>query len=212
MRRKTRLVILFAALAGVGAWAALGGKEGARPSDVVAAAPKSSAPEGAPGAALAAAPSTAPQEASEMPERPSLDQMGADPFNVEAPRQAPPEAAQPAAPPPPPAAPPMPYRFAGRLHVGDSTEFYLAKGDVVIAVKKGDKLDGEYRVEKIGRTEMTLVHLASGAREKLEYAPPIDEDESAAAEALEPGRHAAAKSGKAAASRTAALRKPERGG
>jgi hypothetical protein len=79
-------------------------------------------------------------------------------------------------------------------------------------VKKGDKLDGEYRVEKIGRTEMTLVHLASGAREKLEYAPPIDEDESAAAEALEPGRHAAAKSGKAAASRTAALRKPERGG
>jgi hypothetical protein len=212
MRRKTRLVILFAALAGVGAWAAFGGKEGARRSeDVAAAAPKPSAPEGAPGVVLAAAPAAAPQDAAEMPARPSLDQMGADPFNVEAPRQAPAEAA-PAAPPPPPAAPPMPYRFAGRLHVGDSTEFYLAKGDKVIAVKKGDKLDGEYRVDKIGRTEMTLVHLASGAREKLEYAPPIDEDESAAAEALE-ATHATAKSKtRSTTSRTAALRRSERGG
>ena len=113
--------------------------------------------------------------------------MGADPFNVEAPQQAPAEAAPPA-PPAPPQAPPLPYRFAGRLHIGDSVETYLAKGDELVAVKKGDKLDDQYRVERIGRTEMTLVHLASGAREKLEYAPPIREDEAADRRAAAPRR------------------------
>jgi hypothetical protein len=113
--------------------------------------------------------------------------MGADPFNIDSPQPAPAAAPQPApvhSAPPPPA---LPYRFAGRLHVGDAVEVYLAKGDEVIEVKKGDKLDGGYRVEKIGRTEMTLVHLASGAREKLEYAPPINEKEDATAAGIRPG-------------------------
>jgi hypothetical protein len=174
MRRKTRLVVLFTALAGVGAWAALGGKDAQQRSPEVAAA----APKAPPAAVAVAAP--APEEASAMPDRPSLEQMGADPFNVEAPQPAPAAAPLPApvhsAPPPPP----MPYRFAGRLQIGDAMEVYLAKGDDLITVKKGDKLDGQYRVEKIGRTEMTLVHLASGTREKLEYAPPIKEDDEAA--------------------------------
>jgi hypothetical protein len=202
MRRKTRLVILFATLAAVGAWGALGGRD--RPSvAVVPAADPAERAALAPAVTLTAAP--APEEASGLPARPSLEQMGADPFNVEVPATAP---ARSAPPPPParPAAPPLPYRFAGRLHIGDSVEVYLAKGDDVIAVKKGDKLDGQYRVERIGRTEMTLVHLASGTRERLEYAPPIDEDETAVAETPEPqeARGSPAKYG--------SLRKVERGG
>jgi hypothetical protein len=213
MHRKTRLIILFTALAGVGAWAVLGGNDRTS-AQLAATAPRKAAPEAAPGVVLASAPAAAQQAAAETLERPSLDQMGADPFNVEAPKQTPPEAAPPAQPPAPPAPPPMPYRFAGRLHVGDAVEFYLAKGDAVIAVKKGDKLDGEYRVEKIGRTEMTLVHLASGAHEKLEYAPPINEDEGAVVDVPEASRHAAAKSRRtpSASAHTAALRKAERGG
>jgi hypothetical protein len=172
MRRKTRLVLLFTALAGVGAWAAFGGKEAQeRPSDTLAAAPRT--------APAVPAPAAVPEPASAIPERASLDQMGADPFNVDPP--APVVAAPPPAP-VKPAPPPLPYRFAGRLHVGNTVEVYLTKGEELIPVKKGDKLDGQYRVEKIGRTEMTLVHLASGAREKLEYDPPIKEDDAAVAE------------------------------
>jgi hypothetical protein len=203
MHRKTRLVVLFTALAGVGAWAAFGGKDADRASAEVvpAAAPQQDA---APGVVLAAAPATAPEET--MPERPSLEQMSADPFNVEPPQQAPAAAAPPPAPVAVPA-PPLPYRFAGRLQIGDAMEVYLAKGDELIQVKKGDKLDGQYRVEKIGRTEMTLVHLASGTRAKLEYSPPIKEDEAAVAEAPVRTQRAAARSG-----RTAALPGAERGG
>jgi len=185
MQRKTRLAVLFTALAGAGAWAAFGGSGGAPANVVPAAAPphQAATPAAAPAAVLVSAPSAPAEEA--MPERPSLEQMGADPFNVEPPPASAPAAAprqEPAA----VTAPPLPYRFAGRLQVGDATEIYLAKGDEVIEVKKGDKLDGQYRVEKIGRTEMTLVHLASGAREKLEYSPPLKEDETAAAETPAP--------------------------
>jgi hypothetical protein len=171
MRRKIRLVLLFAALAGAAAWAALGGREPQeRVSDTVATAKK--APADAPVAA-------APEAASAMPERASFAQMGADPFNVEPPPVPAPVAAAPAEP-VRPAPPPLPYRFAGRLHVGNAVEVYLTKGEELVPVKKGDKLDGQYRVERIGRTEMTLVHLASGAREKIEYDPPIKEDDEAA--------------------------------
>lgn len=185
MRRKTRLVVLFTALAGVAAWAAFGGGKDAQraPASVAASAPRAPAQP-------AAAPS--PAAASEMPERAALGQMGADPFNVEPP--APPAPAVSAPPPPParPAPPPMPYRFAGRLHVGNSVEVYLMKGEELVPVKKGDTLDGQYRVEKIGRTEMTLLHLASGTRGKIEYDPPIKDDDAAVAGAPAPEAHAEA--------------------
>ncbi len=189
MRRKTRLALLFTALAGAGAWAALGGKEAPqRPADVAAAAPKT-------------APAVAPQ-APAIPERASFAQMGADPFNVEPPPAPAPAGAAPPAPPARPVAPPMPYRFAGRLHLGDAVEVYLMKGEELITVKKGDRLEGQYRVEKIGRTEMTLLHLASGVREKIEYDPPIKEDEASVAEANAPAPEAHAD----------ARRKAQRGG
>jgi hypothetical protein len=185
MRRKTRLVLLFTALAGAGAWAAFGAREPQeRVSDTLAAA------KNTPAAAAPAAPA-APEPASVMPERASFAQMGADPFNVEPPPAPAPVASAPPAP-VRSAPPPLPYRFAGRLHVGSAVEVYLAKGDELISVKKGDKLDGQYRVEKIGRTEMTLLHLASGTREKIEYDPPIKEDDDALAETGAPETHAEA--------------------
>ena len=176
MRRKTRLVLLFTALAGAGAWAALGGKP-APSAPAVASAPAKNAPAPIENAAAPA-----------IPERASFAQMGVDPFNVEPPPAPPPAVSAPPAAPARPVPPPMPYRFAGRLHVGSSVEVYLMKGDELITVKKGDKLDGQYRVEKIGRTEMTLLHLASGAREKLEYDPPIKEDDASVAETPAPDR------------------------
>ncbi len=187
MRRKIRLALLLTALAAVGAWAALGGKEARQKSVDVAAATKAPLP-----AAAVAAASPAPEPASAIPERASFDRMGADPFDVEPPPAPAPAVATPQAP-ARPVAPPLPYRFAGRLHVGDAVEVYLTKGEDLIPVKKGDKLDGQYRVDKIGRTEMTLVHLASGTRQKIEYDPPIKDDATVAdAPTAAPEAHAEA--------------------
>jgi len=185
MQRRTRLALLFTALAGAAAWAALGGKDAQHaPASVASAAKPSAGP-----VQSAAAPQ--PAAASEIPERATLGQMGADPFNVEPPAPPAPVVSAPPGPPARPAAPPMPYRFAGRLHVGNSVEVYLMKGEELVPVKKGDTLDGQYKVERTGRTEMTLLHLASRTREKIEYDPPIKDDD-AVADAPAPEAHAEA--------------------
>ncbi|HEY6862984.1 MAG TPA: hypothetical protein VI319_03725 [Burkholderiales bacterium] len=179
MQRRTRLALLFTALAGVAAWAAFGGKDAQHaPASVASTAkPSPAAPQ--------------PAAASEIPERATLGQMGADPFNTEPPALPAPVVSAPPPAPAKPVAPPMPYRFAGRLHVGNSVEVYLMKGEELVPVKKGDTLDGQYKIEKIGRTEMTLLHLASRTREKIEYDPPIKDDD-AVADAPAPEAHAEA--------------------
>jgi len=61
-----------------------------------------------------------------------------------------------------PSVPPMPYRYAGKvLHEGRMNVF-LARGDEVIAVRKGDTLKGVYRVESIENTRITLRYLPLG--------------------------------------------------
>jgi len=73
----------------------------------------------------------------------------------------------PAAPPPPPApapkpvAPPFPYTYIGGLLDGDlRTGFFTpAAGGRVVAVHKGDTLDGVYRVDDMTDTQMTLTYL-----------------------------------------------------
>ncbi|MDH3317530.1 MAG: cohesin domain-containing protein [Gammaproteobacteria bacterium] len=66
-----------------------------------------------------------------------------------------------AVPPPPPApsAPPMPYRYAGTLVQGDHVSILLSKGDSVFPIEEGETLDGAYRVESIGDTQVTLIYL-----------------------------------------------------
>ncbi len=165
MRKYSRLAILFAALAGIAAWTAFGGKDAPESSIVGVSEAAASAPAAA---AVPAGP--------RMPERPDLEAMGADPFSVEQPASTGAAAVAHAA----PVAPPLPYRFAGRVRVDGVTEVYLAKGDDIFPVKKGDTVEGQYRVQAIGRSEMTLVHLASGSRERIEYSPPINEGDSTA--------------------------------
>ena len=206
MRKYSRLAILFTALAGIAAWTAFGGKD-ARESSIVGVS------EAAVSAPAAAAVPAGPR----MPERPDLEAMGADPFSVEQPASTGAAAVAHAA----PVAPALPYRFAGRVQVDGVTEVYLAKGDNIFQVKKGETVEGQYRVQKIGRSEMTLVHLASGTREKIEYSPPINEDDSTATAATPgPAQNQAAVRARAAGTAASpsekreygSLRKDQRGG
>src|SRR3989441_3710806 len=69
--------------------------------------------------------------------------------------------------PPAPTAPPMPYRYAGKLVQGGRQLVLLAKGDMVFPIKEGETLDGGYRVESIGETQVTLTYLPLAHEERI---------------------------------------------
>lgn len=69
-----------------------------------------------------------------------------------------------------PTPPPMPYRVAGSVAHDGVTKTVLARGDRVLTVEEGDKLDGGYRVEKIRAEEVTLVYEPLGISERLAVA------------------------------------------
>jgi hypothetical protein len=70
-----------------------------------------------------------------------------------------------------PAAPPRPalaYRVAGKLVLEDDEQIVLAKGDALFPVRRGDRLEDGYRVERIRGDHVLLLHLPRGVREKLD--------------------------------------------
>jgi len=92
-----------------------------------------------------------------------------DPFNSQTSDESEEKPAeQPAAPvPPPPEAPPLPFSFFGKLVDGGRTTVFLAMGDQNFAVRSGDAILGNYRVEEIGEQSMTLAYLPSGSKQTL---------------------------------------------
>jgi hypothetical protein len=81
---------------------------------------------------------------------------------------APPVQAAPAAKAPvKPAPPAVPYRIAGKFVHDGAPHIVLAKGDSVLTVREGDRLDDGYRVESIRRDHVTLLYLPLGVRETL---------------------------------------------
>jgi hypothetical protein len=154
--RKALLIIL--AIAGAAAAAAAWWPAARSVSVAPEVAPSAPAAQPAPSSNLGAWP------ARDSIGKPRGELFGAPPA-VPAPAAAPPQA--PAA----PVAPPLPYRVAGSVVRGGVSELLLVKGDVVLPVKEGDTLDGGYRVESIGPTEITLVYLPLGVRERLPLPP-----------------------------------------
>ena len=96
--------------------------------------------------------------------------------------------------PPAPTAPPMPYRYAGKLVQGGQQSVILAKGDVLFPVNEGDTLDGAYRVESIGETQVTLTYLPLASEERI----PVDSSLPVATAATRLDPAAAAGGGQAA--------------
>lgn len=100
----------------------------------------------------------------------------ADPFNHrawealaadEARRNAPPPP-----PPPPPQAPPLPFTFMGKLVDVDQVTVFLTNGSQNWVVRRGDTIDGVYRVEAIGDQRMTFTYLALQIPQELTIGEP----------------------------------------
>jgi len=108
-----------------------------------------------------------------MPPRPEIGEARGDPF---APRQWAPETPAVSAPPAPPAPPPMPYRYAGKVLVDGAEQVLLARGDVVVAVRAGETLEGGYRVESIDAEWISLQYLPLRMRQRIPVTSMLDTD------------------------------------
>jgi hypothetical protein len=93
----------------------------------------------------------------------------------------------------------MPYRYAGKLVQGGQQSVLLAKGDILFPVNEGDTLEGAYRVESIGETEVTLMYLPLAHEERI----PVDSSLPVAAAATRLDSAAAAGGGQAASATAA---------
>lgn len=83
------------------------------------------------------------------------------------PREIEAQRAQAAVPPPPPQAPPLPFTYLGMLGEGDETTVFLAQQDVNHAVKKGDVINGTYRVDEAESGRVVLTYLPLDQRQTL---------------------------------------------
>jgi hypothetical protein len=170
MRARLRKVLLLSAVAGIVALLAL---EPGRDKALAVSPPGGdAAPKGDP---FKASPARLDFPGRRAPGSVHGDLFGSPP--------APPQPGTIAAPPLSPAAPPVPYRFAGIFRSGAEKEVLISKGDVVIAIKEGDTLDGTYRVTSIGAERIELVYLPLGATERILVSSILDLAEPAKAAA-----------------------------
>jgi hypothetical protein len=170
MRRPPRIAVLSAVLVAVGAWIAVNPQ---RPTD----ATQATVPPRA--AIVRAVARRADPEHARLPVREALAKLEHDPFSQ--PDEPPPmrqrvavSAAAPVATVAPPAPPPFPFRFLGRVWLPTGTQVVLGRGDDAFAVKEGDALDDQYRVEKVGATELVVVHVPTATRSTIQFGVPED--------------------------------------
>lgn len=151
-------VLLTAAAAGL-----VAGREAPAPQ------PERSAPASAP----LARPAPAVEIELAKLERVAAAAPRSDPF---APRQfnapvSPPQAAsapQVASAPRAPSAPPLPFAYFGRLTENGKTEVFVTRGEELISIAPGRKIDPEYRVDAIGASSISFTYLPMKARQHLD--------------------------------------------
>jgi hypothetical protein len=164
MRASVRKVILFAALAGTVALVVLDFGE----DKPTRGNPRAGAKPGGGSEAGASSQGAAPAGNAgrfELPDRRPLGEPRTDLFGSPPPPRT--SAVVAAGPPPAPVAPANPYKFAGRLVRDGRAEFFLSRGDSVLAVRQGETIEGGYRVEAIGEEQITLMYLPLGKKETI---------------------------------------------
>lgn len=72
-----------------------------------------------------------------------------------------------AANPPPPQAPPLPFKVIGRFEDGRFHVGIAQSGQVTYVMRKGDVIDGNYRVEEVTQKEVTLMYLPLKIKQTL---------------------------------------------
>lgn len=58
-----------------------------------------------------------------------------------------------------PSAPPLPFRYFGKLIENGKLEVFVMRGDDVLSIAAGQKIDAEYRVDRISDTAIRFTYL-----------------------------------------------------
>jgi hypothetical protein len=70
-------------------------------------------------------------------------------------------------PPPPPAPPPLPFTYLGKLQEEGRLTVFITKQDRHYAVKTGDMIDGEYRVDSVEAQRVVFTYLPLNMQQTL---------------------------------------------
>jgi hypothetical protein len=70
-----------------------------------------------------------------------------------------------------PEAPALPFRYMGKVVEDGKTEILLLRGDEHFAVAAGQKIDSEYRLDKVTASALTITYLPMKTKQTLELAP-----------------------------------------
>lgn len=104
-------------------------------------------------------------EEAEQSAAPAVDPFARRSF---APAARPQQAAAPAA----PVAPPLPFRYVGKLIEDGRLQVFLARGEDSFSVsaggKRGQKLDGDYRIDQVTETKIVFTYLPLKTRQTLD--------------------------------------------
>ena len=68
----------------------------------------------------------------------------------------------------PQGAPPLPFTYAGWLTQDGKTEVFVKRGDELISIAAGQKIDDAYRVDAIGKSSIRFTYLPLKTRQSLE--------------------------------------------
>jgi hypothetical protein len=69
-----------------------------------------------------------------------------------------------------PSAPPLPFRYIGKLIANGKTEIFVMRGDELISIAAGRKIDGEYRVDAITESSIAFTYLPLKTRQSIDLA------------------------------------------
>jgi len=70
-----------------------------------------------------------------------------------------------------PEAPALPFRYMGKVIEDGKLEILLLRGDEHFAVKAGQKIGAEYRLDKVSASALTFTYLPMKAKQTLELIP-----------------------------------------
>lgn len=73
-----------------------------------------------------------------------------------------------APPPPPPTMPPLPFSYLGKFIDGENVVVFLSSADQNFAVREGDVVNGNYRIDEIAPPTMTITYLPLNQKQTLE--------------------------------------------
>lgn len=65
------------------------------------------------------------------------------------------------------APPPLPFKFVGQMNDGADQVIYLSNGDQVVLARRGDVLEGGYKVSSISPTQIEFESVSSGLKQPL---------------------------------------------